>query len=50
MPYKPSFIYLDGYYYWEGFRRAVKDSGFASIVEHGYQLKDCHVFESTKIK
>ncbi len=50
MPYKPSFIYLDGYYYWEGSRRAVKDSGFASIVEHGYQLKDCHVFESTKIK
>jgi hypothetical protein len=50
MPFKPSVIYLDGYYHWEGFRRAVKDSGFASIVEHGYQIKDCHVFESIKIK
>jgi hypothetical protein len=50
MPYKPSVIYLDGYYHWEGFRRAVKDSGFASIVEHGYQIQDCHVFSSTKIK
>ena len=50
MPYKPSVIYLDGYYHWEGFRQAVKDSGFASTIAHGYQIKDCHVILGAKIK
>ena len=49
MPFKPSVIYLDGYYHWKGFRKAVQESNHAYIAEVGYKIEDCHIFESQEI-
>lgn len=49
MPFKPSIIYLDGYYHWEGFRKGVQESNHAYIAEVGYKIEDCHVFKSPEV-